>query len=290
MTRRTLIVTADDIGLHPGMTEGAIRAHRQGIVTACSIVANGVAFDDAVARLREVPSLEVGVHLTLVEERPLTAIRFPKKYTSFVPLYLARVIGIAAIERELRAQVERVLATGLRVTHLNGHQHLHLLPRIFRVVVRMAREYSIPYVRIVDESPMSSRALRLRSGQAGEGLGGPGSAPPDRPGPSTSLGMIRGLAIRALSALGRRARTGGLTNDRTIGVAGAGHLVDVVPLLGHVEGVTELVTHPGVGVSGYDWGYAWDAETRALCDPRLRDELAKRGIELRAPSRASQRG
>lgn len=251
MTRRTLIVTADDIGMHPGMTEGAIRAHREGIVTACSLVANGAAFDDAVSRLRDVPSLELGVHLTLVEERPLTSIRFPRKYTSFVPLYLARVIGIAAIERELRAQVERVLATGLRVTHLNGHQHLHLLPRIFRVVVRLAREYSIPYVRIVDD----------RGGTA------------------------RGLAIRALSTLGRRARTAGLTNDRTIGVAGAGHLEDVVPLLDHVEGVTELVTHPGVAVSGYDWGYAWDAETRALCDPRLRDELAERGIELSAPSR-----
>jgi len=37
-------------------------------------------------------------------------------------------------------------------------------------------------------------------------------------------------------------------------------------------------------VSGYDWGYAWDEETRALCDPRLREELARRGIELTSPS------
>ncbi len=69
MPRRQLIVTADDVGLHRGMTGGAIRAHRQGIVTACSVVANGAAFDDAVARLRDVPSLEAGVHLALVEER-----------------------------------------------------------------------------------------------------------------------------------------------------------------------------------------------------------------------------
>lgn len=255
MTGRTLIVTADDIGLHPGMTEGAIRAHREGIVTACSIVANGAAFEDAVSRLREVPSLEAGVHLTLVEERPLTAIRFPKKYTSFVPQYLGRMIGIDAIERELRAQIEKVLATGLRVTHLNGHQHLHLLPRIFEVVKRLAKKYSIGYVRIVDD----------RGGSA------------------------RGVAIAALSHLGRRARTAGLTNDRTIGVAGAGHLTNVVPLLEHIEGLTELVTHPGVAVGGYDWGYDWDAETRALCDPRLRDELAKRGIELTGPSASLQR-
>src|SRR4029079_10266433 len=69
---KKLIVTADDVGLHRGMTEGAIRAHRDGIVTACSIVANGRDFDDAVARLRDVPSLEAGVHLTMVEEIALT--------------------------------------------------------------------------------------------------------------------------------------------------------------------------------------------------------------------------
>lgn len=248
---RTLIVTADDVGLHPGMTEGAIQAHREGIVTACSVVANGAAFEDAVERLREVPSVEVGVHLTLVEERPLTDLRFPRKYTSFVPLYLARVLSIAAIERELRAQVERVLATGLRVTHLNGHQHLHLLPRIFRLVLAMAREYAIPYVRIVDDHG----------------------------------GRARPLSMRVLSSLGRRARMAGLTNDRTIGVAVAGHLDDVVPLLDHVQGITELVTHPGVGVSGYAWGYDWDRETRALCDPRLREQLVTHALTLAAPSR-----
>ena len=248
MPRRRLIVTADDVGLHPGMTEGAIRAHREGIVTACSIVATGVAFDDAVARLRDVPSLEVGVHLALVEERSLTGLRMPRKYTTFAPLYLARVISIRDIERELRAQIARVLDTGLRVTHLNGHQHLHLLPRIFAVVARLARELAIPYVRIVDDHGGSQRAL----------------------------------SMSALSFLGRRARAP-FTNDRTIGVSIAGHLTNVTPLLDHVEGVTELVTHPGVNVTRYTWGYAWDAETSALCDPRLRDELARRDISLIAP-------
>jgi hypothetical protein len=85
-----------------------------------------------------------------------------------------------------------------------------------------------------------------------------------------------------LSFLGRRARAS-FTNDRTIGVANAGHLRDVVPLLDGVEGLTELVTHPGVNVDGYAWGYDWDAETRALCDPRLGRELAARGIELTSP-------
>src|SRR6185369_9050338 len=82
---RHLIVTADDVGLDRGMTAGALRAHAEGIVTACSVVANGREFDDAVARLRDVPSLEVGVHLTLVEERALTTgAPMPQKWTRFL--------------------------------------------------------------------------------------------------------------------------------------------------------------------------------------------------------------
>jgi predicted glycoside hydrolase/deacetylase ChbG (UPF0249 family) len=245
-----LIVTADDVGLHAGMTTGAIRAHREGIVTACSVVANGVAFDDAVARLRDVPSLEVGAHLTLVEERSLTGMRFPKSYASFI---FARK-DLAAIERELRAQIERVLATGLRVTHLNGHQHLHMLPSIFAIVSRLASEYGIGYVRRV----------RDRGGRGG---------------------VVRRASIAALNVMGARAAVHG--NDDTIGVMEAGHLtVDrILSLLPHVGGLTELVTHPGVGVDAYPhWRYAWDEETEALCDRRLREAIAGRGIELIAPS------
>ncbi len=231
------------------MTEGAIRAHRHGIVTACSIVANGREFDDAVARLREAPSLEVGVHLALVEERALTTgAMMPRNYVRFV---LGRR---GDVEPELRAQIEKVLATGLRVTHLNGHQHLHMLPRIRRVVERLATEYGIGYVRVVNDQG----------------------------------GKSRRLSMAVLSSLSR-AKRGiiGTTALRTIGVAEAGHLTPqrIVELLDHVDGVTELVTHPGIGVAGYaHWGYAWDDETRALCDPTVRAAIGNARIELIVPS------
>lgn len=248
---RRLVVTADDVGLDRGMTAGAIRAHRDGIVTACSVVANGRAFDDAVARLRETPSLEVGVHLALVEERALTTgLPMPRGYVQFL-LSRRRV----DVERELRAQIERLLATGLRVTHLNGHQHLHAVPSIFRLVVRLAGDYGIPYVR----------------------------APRDAGGRG---GVVRRLAVRALAML----TPGGGTNDRTIGIVEAGHLTTdrLIALLDAVDGVTELVTHPGVHVHDYPhWRYAWDRETDALCDPRLKAAIAERGITLVPPSTLS---
>ena len=219
------------------MTAGAIEAHRNGIATACSIVANGRAFDDAVARLRDAPSLEVGVHLTLVEERSLTTGEvMPRNWMRFL------VSRRGDMEGEMRLQIEKVLASGLRVTHLNGHQHLHML--FLPLVRQLANEYAIPYVRAVR----------------------------DRGGP---LGVRRAI----FSMIGR--------GGRTIGVVEAGHLTAdrIIALLDHVEGTTELVTHPGIAVKGYaHWGYAWDEETRALCDPRVREAIETKGIELVGPS------
>jgi chitin disaccharide deacetylase len=244
LSPRRLIVTADDVGLHRGMTEGAIRAHREGIVTACSIVANGAAFYDAVGRLRDVPSLEVGVHLTLVEERSLTGMRLPRSYVEFVRDMKDR----AAIERELRAQIERVLAAGLIITHLNGHQHVHMWPGVFAIVSQLADEYGIAYVRRV----------RDRGGRGG---------------------IVRRISIAALNALG--------SGGSTIGVMEAGHLTAdrIIDLLRFVKSTTELVTHPGIDVDAYQhWNYDWNAETEALCDPRLRKAIADRGIELIGPN------
>jgi predicted glycoside hydrolase/deacetylase ChbG (UPF0249 family) len=267
---KRLIVTADDVGLHRGMTDGAIRAHEAGIVTACSVVANGAAFRHAVERLRDYPNLSIGIHLALVEERPLAADVeslvgvsgiLHGSYYEFIPRYFARRIRIDEVEREFRAQIESVLAAGLTIGHANGHQHLHLLPRIFTLVQRLAGEYRIPYVRIVDER------------KHGRGL--------------------RETSVAVLSRLGRaaRARSSVGTNDRTIGVTAAGRIAsaaDLVALLDDVEGLTELVCHPGLDESelrdAYDWGYAWEAETRALCDPALRDAIAARNINLTVPS------
>jgi len=92
--------------------------------------------------------------------------------------------------------------------------------------------------------------------------------------------------VKTLAGAAILCRTTG-TNGRTIGIAEAGHLTAerLIALLASVEGVTELVTHPGVGVSGYaHWRYAWDAETAALCDARVRTAIEERGIMLVAPS------
>jgi predicted glycoside hydrolase/deacetylase ChbG (UPF0249 family) len=274
---RDLVVTADDVGLHAGMTDGAIEAHERGIVTACSVVPAGRDFARAAGRLREHPSLAVGAHLTLVGARPLSP---PGEVPSlvgrdgallpgfgvFLRRYYAGRIHLDEVERELRRQVEALLGAGLAVHHANGHQHLHVLPRVHEVVLRLAEEYGIGFVR----TPIDRRSRR-------------GSLP-------RRLGVF-GLAHLARAAHRRaqhhpRVRAG----DGTIGIADSGHLTfeRITELLPLVERLTELVCHPGVGeralAAEFQWGYEWETETLTLCDPALRRAIREAGITLVSPA------
>jgi predicted glycoside hydrolase/deacetylase ChbG (UPF0249 family) len=279
---KRLVVTADDAGLHPGMTRGALAAHDAGIVTAVSVSPNGRAFEDAVARLRERPELDVGVHLSLVGEEPLSPPgqvrslldargRLLPGWPAFARRWLLGGVRAAEVETELRAQIERLLAAGLPVVHLNSHQHLHVLPGLFDIVLRLAEEHRIPWVRIPAEPAAAGLPVTPRAAQ-----------------------------IALLNRLGRRARLrlekarNVRTMAQTVGVLTAGRLT--VEALGQalpgVEGTAELVCHPGLGDSTlaaeYNWGYAWDAETAALCDRRVPEMLRAAGIELTSFSRLNK--
>ncbi|MDD5564044.1 MAG: ChbG/HpnK family deacetylase [Thermoanaerobaculaceae bacterium] len=272
---RSLIVTADDVGLHRGTTLGAVAAHEGGIVTACSVVAVGRELRHAVEVLRGQPGLGVGAHLTLVDGTPLSPPAqvaslvaangaFLPGFAAFVRRYAAGRVRLDHVEVELRRQIETLLGAGLELTHLNSHQHLHVLPGILRVVLRLAAEYRIGYVR----------------------------APVDRH--RGGVGLARSLGVRALAGLGRAARRraracGVTTNDVTIGIAAAGHLdgARMTGLLPLAAGVTELVCHPGRDgrslAAALGWGYEWEAETAALCDPAMRAALDAACITLVRP-------
>ena len=266
-----LIVTADDVGLHPGMTEGALRAHRDGIVTACSVAANGRHVEEAAAKLRETPDLAVGIHFTLVGELPAAPPervrsllgadgRLLADWPALVLRYLRGGVDLDEVEVELRAQCRRLSELGLRPVHANGHQHVHVLPGVFPRVLAVAAETGIRYLRI----------------------------PRD---PSRAAWSPRGLGLLGLETCGRLARRRAREQrftipDMTVGIAIAGRLDtgSLLALLSDVRGLAELVVHPGVGretiAQDYAWPYTWDAETAALCEPSVRAEITSRGIEL----------
>jgi predicted glycoside hydrolase/deacetylase ChbG (UPF0249 family) len=142
---KRLIINADDFGFTRDVNAGIVEAHRHGVLTSTTLMANGSAFEDAVRLARETPSLDIGCHLVLVQGPSLVSGReLPETPGGVIAALLARRLDVYG---ELRAQIQRILDAGLRPTHLDSHKHTHIVPAIFRQVVRLAEEFKIPYVR-----------------------------------------------------------------------------------------------------------------------------------------------
>lgn len=267
MTRR-LLVTADDFGLTEGVSTAILTAHRHGIVTGTSALAVAPGFERAGRWLADEPDLDVGVHLALTGEDPptLTAAEVPTlvdRAGRFPPSWrqlMARLHGVDPddLARELRAQIERVAATGATLTHLDSHQHVHLLKPVAEVVVALALEHGLGVIRV----PRSARRTPT------------------------------GVAVRTLArGLARSVAGAGLwTTEAFIGLDGAGRLGRAqlsatlqAVAAGPAESV-ELNVHPGPSEDPdrhrYRWGYRWGAELDALTDPSIPELLARLGFRL----------
>ena len=159
---RTVIFTADDFGLSAALNGAVALAHRWGLLHCASLMAAAPETEAAFRLAQELPGLCLGVHLTLIQGR---AVLPPEKIPHLVDTqgrfhnhpvtagwrYFWQPRLLPEIKRELAAQIEAVLAVGLTPWHLNGHVNLHLHPRIFPVVVDLAREYQLPALRLARE-------------------------------------------------------------------------------------------------------------------------------------------
>ncbi len=153
-----LIVNADDFGISGEVNEGIRLAHLNGVLTSTSIMPVGESFAEAVALSATLPELDIGIHLTLVGERPLLPAdriptlvdengRFHAHATVFMRRFLLGKIDRHEVHAELEAQVQKVLESGLDVSHLDTHQHLHALPPVLREVTSIAKQYGILRIR-----------------------------------------------------------------------------------------------------------------------------------------------
>jgi predicted glycoside hydrolase/deacetylase ChbG (UPF0249 family) len=267
---RLLVVNADDMGLTPGVCRAVHRGHTDGVVTSTSVLAVGTAFDEAAARLRDLPGLAVGAHLAIVgEDPPLLSAgeiptlvdrdgRFPLSYRTVVARGVAGRIDPDDVRREFAAQLERVAGIGVRITHLDTHQHTHLWPAVAGVVVELARNAGVPSVRL----PTSRRrgplglGVRLLSGRLRARL--------QRAGLRTTedyAGLDEAGALdraRFAGSLGRLARSGAAS--------------------------AEVNTHPGeageAALSRFQWGYRWADELAMLTAPATRELVGRLGYRL----------
>jgi hopanoid biosynthesis associated protein HpnK len=269
-----LVVHADDFGLSEPINDGILKAHRNGVLTSASLMANGRGFEHAVSICRQVPTLDVGVHLTLVEERPVldapsvtTLVdengRFHRRATVLAQRYFRRKISIEQVHSELDAQIRKVLSHGIRVTHLDGHQHAHMLPRILRVTVDLARRYGIRFLRF----PAEQVALYMLAKREA----------------FTRLPQLAGLNF--LSFLGRNASI--RRTDHFVGFFLGGKLnkANLLRVIQHLprRGTCELMCHPGIDdpqPTHAHWGYRWAEELDALLDREVAEALRRRPVQL----------
>ncbi len=151
---KQVIINADDFGFTHDVNAGILHCHLQGVLTSTTLMANGDAFADAVQIAKRTPSLDVGCHLVLVQGNSvLTGRPLPETPRDLLVALARRQLNVYA---ELRAQIEKILDAGIRPTHLDSHKHTHIVPTIFRAVVRLAHEFEIPYVRL----PLAGRYYR----------------------------------------------------------------------------------------------------------------------------------
>lgn len=255
---KRLIVNADDFGLTLGVNRAIIEGHRRGAITSATLMANMPAFDDAVRLALDCPSLGVGLHFNITQGRPVASAsrvsslidsrgEFFGTSTTLLKRALLGRLNSEEVAIELRAQIEKVLNTGLRLTHVDSHKHSHALPQVCETIVRVIGEYGINAVRLPREHwrfDPKARPFKLM-------MQSPGAL------------VISGLC-RISEA--RLRKSGVKTPDFFIGIARTGYwtkpwLIDLIKQL--PAGASELMCHPG-----YD-----DAELRNV-RTRLRESRA----------------
>lgn len=266
--RKQLVVNADDFGFTPDVNDGIVEAHREGILTATTLMANGEAFEHAVEVARQNPSLDVGCHMVLVGGRSvISGKELPPTVGSLVGSLARRQIDVYA---ELRAQLQRILEAGIQPTHLDTHKHTHLAPPVLEAVARLGEEFGIWWVRRPFDLPLQPPPDS-------------GSGPPAlKRLTNRAIGLLRPRFHNVLEKHHRR------TTDHFAGflITGRLHTRELVGLLDSLpEGSTELMCHPGrcgaaLRVARTRLKESREAELRALTAAEVREAVARAGIEL----------
>ncbi|MDC7787709.1 hopanoid biosynthesis-associated protein HpnK [Rhodoplanes sp. TEM] len=257
---KRLVVTADDFGLAVEVNAAIEQAHRDGILSAASLMVGAPAAADAVARARRLPGLRVGLHVVLLESRPVLSrdqvpdlVDADGQFRSDMVRLAFEIFGVPRVRNQMRAEVAAQFSafreTGLTLDHVNAHKHFHLHPTILSVVMEEARKAGVTGLRL----PVEPAAIVDACGQ--------GASPS---GARATAGWARTLAARARQA-------GFVVPDQVFGLAWSGAmtaprvaaLIDRLP-----EGGTEIYVHPATAdvFPGHAPGYRYADELAALTD------------------------
>jgi len=271
MIEKSLIVTADDFGASPEVNEAVERGHRDGVLTCTSLMVSGAGAADAVRRAKALPGLKVGLHLVLVEGRPV----LPPSYVpdlvgpdgqfrndmvkaSFAMAFQKKVRR--QITEEIEAQFEAFAATGLKLDHVNAHKHFHLHPVIARIALETGKRFGMRAMRAPCEPLAVLRRIE----------------------PQAKGGEIERFCGARLKE--RLWYNGIWSPDHMFGLCWSGAMSTqrLAALMAHLpDGVSEIYLHPATGpYAGSTPGYRYAQELMALTSAEAR--TAARSLRLGA--------
>ena len=271
---RYIIINADDFGRHAEIN----RAVEQGLVYGClrsaTVMPGGAAFAGAIDIARRHEALGLGVHFTLVDGNPILPPseipslvaedgRFLPDHTALLRRYLKGGVNLEEVRRELAAQLRKVEATGVPISHVDSHQHMHTLPGIIDIVLDLASSARIRAVR-APRTPLFAGAFG--------GLG-------------QFVGRL-GLSTLAQLAAVKAHRRGLAVTEHFSGIV-AGEAfseAELLKLIAHLpQGTTEVMMHPGmkndVLQEDSGWQHDFEAELAAILSPRVGEALRKAEVE-----------
>lgn len=261
---KKLILNADDYGRCAEVNDAVEELIAAGRLRDVSVLMNGQSLDSAVAFLQSNVNVSTGIHLNVVEGKPIAAgvsllTDSNREFIGLKQLMLRWVLHPLAVSRvveiEWRAQIKMLVAAGLRISHADSHQHLHAFPPAWRIAVKLCREFGIPSIRLPREK---SRLLKRRAG---------------------ALALNSSLALSRLISEGK-----GLgCNDYLLGFkrAGAYELATLIDDLRAIPaGLVEIALHPSTADKIPYAGLFGNRERLALLDQTLPQRLVDLGIEL----------
>jgi len=274
---RRLIINADDFGLTSGVNRGIVEAHSRGIVTSATVMAAGDRFQEAASLSAQAPELSVGCHVLLVDGPPVlnpsqvstllpaSAHRFRESVTSFAARATLGKLDQLQIEAEITAQIRKLEAAGVRVSHVDSHKHTHMFPVVFKAMLQAAKKCGVPAIRNPFEPLIFARNGRWKR--------------------RIQLGILRGYQSSFRREL---IRAGMVTPDGCIGIAVTGSLtVETFRTLVQnlPEGTWEFVSHPGYNDHDLDkiktrLRDSREKELEILTSPDARDWLRQVGVQL----------
>lgn len=270
---KNLIVTADDFGAARQVNDAVMDAHCNGILTAASLMVAAPAADDAVARALSTPSLRVGLHLVLVDGKPLLPagevpdlVDASGNFRNDMARAGAAMFFLPHVRRQLAAEIAAQFAafraTGLALDHVNAHKHFHLHPTIASLIVKHAAANGVKGARV----PLEPQHVLARI----------------EPRKTSAVTAITQPFARALRR--RFARAGIAAPDSVFGLAWSGAvtaprlkgILDNLP-----DGMSEIYLHPATGpYPGAAPGYRYAEEHAALLDPAVIAAAQRQDIRL----------